>query len=798
MSYGMRVVEDKAENRRLVEDPGMRGALVDLYEFTVLLENCILDKNYRLSDDWTRPIRLSQLGEEIISEVRQKHSRFKPNDLTMAVFLSFDCTEGLLVDLSTDIEALRLQLSREILASRIRFPYIFGRELHDIAAELYPSRRSLDNSQTLEVLKRLPVGVFQAGRTVVGPFGCTYSDISRSALPTVRVPGYLCSDMSCTTIHTLQLNTASTAITKTREIVSAQIAKHSESSSAGERLMRDAILLEVATKDKIYITTNLFDVLSDGLSQDEQRIVVDRVLRKTFKTDGRRLDLSRRIGAVITNPTNFVAELDTPQLMQIAMIHSDEAIIYAIDEAVKQEDIKIEDFEVRVSKLQRWDTRGKLPRAEIGKLGVRFAAPQRSVLVAQRMLDLLHTIYYESSIWDAADLAYALDAPSTLSEGELLDRALRDRSPSDLLTSLVLPNRRTLGLAAEKLGVVDFEEMSREEVLPHLRWKIGEPSEVAFTDLRRVKQFLDVLTRANEDLSDSSILRGHAMNAFTALEDTLNRALVFCVWSLTTDHYLSKDPFVYDALSSASLLEFIEQHAPTDDHDLKLNADGINTLGPLSSGFARLAKGLRSLIGVEQPRPSEDVPVECVALGKPFEFMYRSAFLNLSGKAQSDVLGSLQSISKIMQSESVLDVRNAMSHGNRDFPPGDRISKAIEQLNALTEILHRGGYYPRIYELVKITEDGIGRVELMYLGDGEEIAIRHPGWAHAPRLPWGDSRLTIFAAAQTVSSGPLRFKLKPRPGPDPYWDDWPRRLTAKGDFRPKHVYDDSSDFAESA
>ena len=793
------MLEDRIDNGRLIEDSRSRGDLVDLYEFTILLERCILDKNYRLSDDWTRPIRLTQLGEQIVSEVRQKHGRLKPNDLTMAVFLSFDCPEGILVDLSTDLDALRLQLSRDILANRIRFPYIFGRELHDVAAELYPSRRSLDNSQTLEVLKRLPIGVFQAGHTVVGPFGCTNSDASRSAVPRTNVPGYLCSDLSCRSIHALQLNTADTTITKTRDIVSSQIAKHSKGSSGVEQLIRDAITLELATRDNVYVTTNLFDVLSDGLSLDEQRTVIDRILRRTFKEDGRRLDLSRRIGAVITNPTSFVDELDTPQLMQIAMIHSDEAIIYAIDEAVKQDYIKIEDFEVRVSKLRRWDQKGRLPRAEIGKLGVRFTAPARSVLVAERMLDLLHAIYYESGIWDAADLAYALDAPSTLSEGELLDRALRDRSTSDLLTSLVLPNRKTLALAAEKLGVVDFEEMSREEVLPHLRWKIGEPAEVAFTDLRRVDNFLSVLATENEDLAESSVLRGHAINVFTALEDTLNRALVFCVWSLTTDHYLSEDGFVYDALPSASLLEFIEEHATTDDVELKLNVNGVNTLGPLSSGFARLAKALRGLIGVEQPRSAGEVPVVCAALGKPFAFMYKSPFLNLSDKAQSALLDDLQSITKIMQSDSVLDVRNAISHGNRDFPSGERISKAIEQLKMLSKVLHRGGYYPRIYELVRITEDGIGREDLIYLGDGEEIAIRLPGWAVAPRLPEGDSRLTIFAAAQTVSSGPLRFRLKPRPGPDPYWDYWPRRWTVKSDFRPKDAaYEDPTDFAVSA
>ena len=790
---------DASTSQQVKDNPAFRATLADLYELTVLLDYCIIDQSYRLSDEWIRPIRFTPLGQQVIESVQQKHLRLKPNDVRMSVFLAFDCSDGLLVDLSTDIDAIRQQLSREITAKRVRFPYIFGRELHDVAADLYPSRTSLDNPQTLAVLSQLPTGVFQGGHTVVGPYGCTTSDEFRIATPRWHVPGYLCSDLTCKAVHSIFVETATTSVSKAREVINQYIAKeHSTGTNEDARGVSDAIALEWSLY-QVYITPNLLDVLSDGLSEDELRIAIDRLLRNTFKVDGRRLDISRRIGAVITNPKEFVEQIGRPELIQIAMVHSDTDLIQAIDEVVQSGDIKIEDFEVRVSKVRRWDPRAASSRAEIGKLGVRFAGPPRSAIVADRMLDLLHTIYYRSGIWDAADLAYELEASSTLSEGELLDLALRECSPSELFVRLVLPNRRTLALAAEKLGVLDYQNLSREDVLRHLRWKIGEPSEVAFTDLRRVDQYVSILVEATRQPNDADVLRGHAVNVFAAIEDALSRALTFCTWSLTSDHYMSDEGFVYDPMISPAVVEFIELNAPSEEPELKLSVNGANTLAPLAAGFARLAKALRSLKAVEGERPESEIPLECAALDRPFEFRYARPFLNLAPAAQANVLTALQSVSRTMQSQSVLDVRNAIAHGNREFPGKDRIDEAIGSLRSLIEILHRGGLYPRIYELTRVFEDGVGREEYVYSGSDEEVAIRRPGWAIAPRLPIGDSRLTIFTAAQTVSSGPLRFTLKPRPGPDPYWDDWPKRWTAKVDhIARRDSYEGRTDFEHTA
>src|SRR5205807_1222460 len=100
------------------------------------------------------------------------------------------------------------------------FPYIFGRELHDLAAERYPERWSLDNRETVRLLRDLPIGVFQLGRIVTGPYGCTAAPHPRQLVARRIVPGYLCSDATCSDVHSLELSTSTTAtIVKTRSVV---------------------------------------------------------------------------------------------------------------------------------------------------------------------------------------------------------------------------------------------------------------------------------------------------------------------------------------------------------------------------------------------------------------------------------------------------------------------------------------------------------------------------------------------------------------------------------------------------
>lgn len=770
--------------RQSLRDSETRSAISEILGIITLLGYCIIDKNYRVSDDWAASIKLSPFGDRILREFMERQKRVKPNDAKMAVFLEFGCTDGLLVDPSIDIERLRYQLSREVLKGNIYFPYIFGRELHDAAAKLFPRKTQLNNQETIQLLRRLPIGVFQEGCTIVGPYGCTYSDVPRNAGPTFTVPGYLCSDESCQSIHTLDLKTGDTSVSKARRLLGDYLeANTSQSADEHAPLIRDALVMEFGSVSP-YSTTNLIDVLSDGLSVVELRMVIDYLLRRTFKETSRRRDVAKRLNAAIANPAQFVEGLDRAQLMQIALIHSDRDIMAAIDAAIRSKGLRINEFELRVSKIRRWDRDALDPSAQIGPLGVRFSSPPSSRLVVKNMLRLLHSIYYESDQWDAADLAYSLEAPASLNDGELLDRAVRQYTPAELFERLVLPNRRVMIMTADKLGVFDCETMSREEILERLRWKIGEPSTAGLNDLRRLNDHLVKLKTANNEHQDEDVLRSHAINLTTALEDALSRALKFSVWMLTEDHYLSTDGFSYDPLLGSSVLEFIETNAPTQEAEIRLKVNSGNALKALGAGFARLAKALRKLDPSMYRRPEEHIPATCAALSQPFAFPFTIPFLNLAQLAQPALLTLLQEISRLVQRDDVINLRNAVAHGDRElpFPTTEDIDRVIGYIDRISDRLRSTGLYPRIYDLTSISRDNYGREALLYEDDGEHITFHRPSWEISPRLPLGQSQLIIVPSARTTSSGPLRFRLNPRPGGDPYWDGWPIRWSTKTDY----------------
>ena len=231
--------------RESISIPEERIQLTEILCIGSMLSSCIIDSSYRISDDWIAPLAFSGLGEKLASELQKNHKRLRPNDVKMAIFLQFGCADGLLIDPATDLDRLRRQLSSELLHGRIFFPYIFGRELHDSAARIYPARTSLDSKQTIRLLKELPIGVFQDGRTVVGPYGCTYSDIPRQADATTTVPGYLCSDAACDIVHYINLHTGNSAVARARHILADYLQKHySQTADEHIPLIRDAMMME--------------------------------------------------------------------------------------------------------------------------------------------------------------------------------------------------------------------------------------------------------------------------------------------------------------------------------------------------------------------------------------------------------------------------------------------------------------------------------------------------------------------------------------------------------------------------
>ena len=373
-------------------DPNDRHAFFDAMSFTFLLDNCIISKNYRISDAWMSPLKFTPLGESVISGVMQKRARLKINDVRLGTALAFACGDGVLLSPETNVEALRRQFSAELLRRNIMLPWIYGRELHDEAASRYPEKTSFNNTETIHLLSGLPTGVFQAGWSATGPYGCFRSREYRQMLPAWTVPGYYCDDQTCSDIHELRLRTGDSSVSRARSEISKYLSdNHTSPFTTGDRLVREAIVQEI---QPLYRNNpeSLIDTIADGLSLDEFRKLVDLLLRQEFAKEGTRQDLQRNLGGVIANPSDFVQALEPANLLQILLFFTDAQIENAIDHAVLNRKIELATYELRTSRISRFSAGAA--RAEIGPLGVRYAAPIETAVIGDRLLRLLHQIYF--------------------------------------------------------------------------------------------------------------------------------------------------------------------------------------------------------------------------------------------------------------------------------------------------------------------------------------------------------------------------------------------------------------------
>ncbi|MER7244950.1 hypothetical protein [Kribbella sp. NPDC000426] len=777
--------------KRQLEDPSVSENFSELLSIFTLLANCVIAKQYRVPDSLVRSINLTELGKGTYQQVSEKR-RFKPNELKLAIAMAIGSADGLLVDPESDVAGLRAALSAEILARRILFPYVFGRDLHDLAAQKYPEKTFLNNLQTLALLRELPPGVFQEGKTVVGPFGAILSDELRLISARTAVPGYLCSDETCNSLHTIQLRTGDTSIASTREYVNEYISKHHAGTEDGHARVVNESRVKLLDFTTVEPSEALFDTLSDAFTVPELRLVSETLLRNFLREDGSRAHLSKRFGAIVTSPADFVASLDRPSLLQLLLTFKDKAVVGAVDAVIRDGRLPMEEYEIRVETVDR---SGAGDSAQVGRLGVR--SYERSI-VAERIFGLLQRLYYDAGILEPADLEYGLGTSAGTGPVDLLGLAVRRLEPRDLLKDLVLTNRRAAYEAAEYLGVHAPDKLERDELLESMLWKLGAPTEIVFTDLDRMESHEESLLSANERSSEE-ILRGHISNLFATVEDSLQRALAFSTWAMTADHFLLENGFQYDPLPDAMQLTWLDEMAPTEVGALALKKDGKNTLAPLAAGFGRLAKGLKAMQATDLIRPEDQEPLICRASPRPFVFKTTVPYFDLTAESQTNVLSALHEIAALFSDVIVAKVRNATVHGNNPFPSAAEIRLAVDRVKQGRRLLSGSGLFPQVFAFDGRTMDAFGRERYRYIRGERRVDLNWPVWPVAPRMPLHQPRLVIVDVASFGAVGPMRFSLKARPGKDAYWDDWPKRWKVERHYSGTDRSELSRDgFAESA
>ncbi len=187
-------------------DDEWRRRFVELSDLVGFLGDCVISDHYKPSDALNAAVHLSELGNKMVRELTRQSVPTKEARLMCLVQTAH---RDPLVDVAeVDLDALRDAIGAEILSGALRFPFVYGRALYDRAADLHADlRHSLTGEETLALLDGTPIGVFQHGRFLSGPYGLLQSVQSRQLQATRRVPLFTCADLSCTVVHSCTLGT---------------------------------------------------------------------------------------------------------------------------------------------------------------------------------------------------------------------------------------------------------------------------------------------------------------------------------------------------------------------------------------------------------------------------------------------------------------------------------------------------------------------------------------------------------------------------------------------------------------
>lgn len=738
--------------------------LLEFNAIRQLLATCVLKSSYSVPNDLVAPIVLTDQGERLLVKLREQNRRIRYNEGKMAVALQVGWGHEIYVSDSTDISALRKGISSQILNKKISFPLIYGRDLADLLALHHAQETSLSNRKTLKILEAAPLGVFQFGRTVVSPFGCHMSDEIRPLRATFEIPAFKCPRASCSSVHTVRLHTADSAISRARTQLTRLLTNSTPAGFSRRPGRVNSEFRRYLRSDQPVNTGSLISMIADALTLDELRSLTTSVISRS-EDPSIRQRMQRITSTIFADPALAVAELPLAHLLGILLTFTDDALIESLNYMVREKMLVVEALEIRAARLQRHARPDSV--AELGSLGVRFRPENDSALPARQLSELAHSIC-TSSPFEAADLAFAMGQGEDTTLPELLDRVYRARDPHALIDQVILGNRHALKVVADALKISTTD---RDQMKSSLLWRLGldsRPPEDVFVDLKiALPTIRDAVGAASE-----RDMRSHFANFFPDLETALLKSLEFVSWALLVDHFASEEPFCFDARYAADSVHEVLTEADPDSQP-PWPANRKPTLGQLGTGFGRLAKALVAMSAENKQRPVEDYPFLSRDGVRPFAFANRLMFANLDKGSQDSILQQLRSCSRILSEGTLTGVRNSGFHGNSPFPSDAEISSCFDSVASLLEVLETQGFYPKVWTRRSSRLDELGRGWITYFDGRRELEFALSSWTLTSKMPKAPHEAIVLNAAASQKWGVLRFTLMPNRGPREYWENWP-------------------------
>ncbi|MEH1055258.1 hypothetical protein V6U89_08610 [Micromonospora sp. CPCC 206171] len=781
-------------------DETFRVALNRLLDLRALVEECIISADYKVTQPMYDPLELTEEGQRLVEKLRQRGGIPYPQ-ARFICFLQMLQVDLLIDPVATDIDRLVDVLSEQVKNLQIRYPYTYGRLLYDKVHDLgLNGKNRISHKETLELLNGTPQGVFQVGGFIVGPFGIMQTEHRRSCGPHL-VAGYHCPDLTCNTLHYHALETSRDApINESLETAGRIIRKEYPAASDWQGYFAKLSIYPANPYDD-FSGDPLVYLIGDALSLDELRKLVAHLLDST---NGKLRGVLREKTGLGGPAVSIAGQLGPAELVQIALTASNKDLFSALDALVASGQIEVPAGEVRRAVVNRWKEGAFDLRAELSRFGVRLQ-PDDASLGPLRLRRLVRQMYRFDSEEDRLDLAWHLQVRSEGTEtlDAVVEQYLQSSTPRQAVTTLLLARRSNFIVTAEKLMLNEKVLFTDDERVNAVLWKLGFSVEDLLDPHARfwaLHERMLSLTRQsviNPLGPDEEQIRSQAVNYFVALEDLLKDALLFATWALTTDHFSAGKPFLYRPnLEKEMALRALKERADLDtdtDGRPRLSIDDKMTLYPLTRGFGLLADVLRSLQVREKEflREESRIPVWIKSQTlQRFPFTHTIPFLDLLPDGQSDILDSLQEISRRLVGADVSEARNEWLHPRRRGQNMEQLRASLDAVRDAVAILQDKGLSRQVYRFVRRELDEAGRSTVVLVDSrGQEHVLFRPSglaWLGLPRLQ--RPQHIMVSAKFSEPSEVLRFATQEDSPYARLWMDFPLRPRKATDPGTAHLY----------
>jgi len=770
-------------------DKEWRRRFSELCGLLEMLADCIIASDYGVPDELNAAIVLTPSGQQLQDRLIRKEN-VPPKEARLMIALTLG-HEDLFVDVDrVDLDKLRRSIERQLLDNEVRFPFVFGRELYDSYAELFEdAKNELGLEDTFRLLDKTPMGVYQYGQYVLGPFGLLKSLSSRKIRATRRVPAYHCSQPVCHLVHRTYLTTSQVAPinalrAKVRRVLDESGAQGSEWWGLSSEIdgFVDSFYSDL---DGATLTT----LVGDALTDQELALLVCSLLDHTKGAVRKVLPES------MTGSSKGIVEgLARNELLQLVLLADEPQISAAIDSLVAAGDIQVADGEIRrpvVNEDRRSGAFGL--SAELGHAGVRFTSDDPG-LPALRLRRLLSKLYLRDNDSDTQELEWQLRGFDAEDLDERLEDFYQSTSPREALQRLILARKTNLIAACHEVRLENADSLSDLQIVDSVLWKLGfdvhvhEDPHRYFWDLQ---ERLSSLTRSSRisGSGESETFRGVANTYFTELEGLLTDSLAFSAWLLLNDHTSSAFSFEYDDEGDRSiglqLLQKAHDESANTFEEFDYVSDKVE-LFALLRGFAVLGQQLEKLEASPDAfnRPSSDYPDYDQATDlKSFVFKSVVPYLNLTPASRKRIRETLAEISTGMVSKEVHVVRNDYSHYRRNSREVTTMTSALEAVGVAVRQIENLGLARVTCWPTGVTMDPWGRSHHQFSGPRSVTHLfarpTNFDWMGLPEL--GSPQYIVHGAAFAEPNEVLRFRRRFDSPFAKMWSDYPKRRQNGGE-----------------